>query len=129
MLLSIHKEEGIVRLLRNLQHLYSCSMAYNLVHKNMPTALLSLRTVQGAIHSQYHRISEGQFQFDELATFLSKHNAPNVAAISEDATRPLGRVDFDIETNRLVGFVLPCNNNGLPIVDSILALSFGDIQQ
>jgi len=45
--------------------LYAGSMAYNLVHKSMSAALPSLRTVQGAIHSQYHRISEG----DELATF------------------------------------------------------------
>jgi len=42
---------------------------------------------------------------------------------------PLVRVDFDIETNRLIGFVLPCNSNGLPIVDSFLALSFGDIEE
>ena len=62
------------------------SMAYNLVHKNMPTAIPSLRTVQGAIHFQYHHISEGQFQFNELAMFLSKFNAPNMVAISEDAT-------------------------------------------
>jgi len=82
-------------------------MAYNLVHKNMPTALPSLHTVQGVIHSQYHRISEGQFQFDELATFLSKHIMLQMVAISEDATRLLGRVDFGIEINRLVGFVLP----------------------
>jgi len=49
--------------------LYAGSMAYNLVHRNMPAALPSLRTVQGAIRSQYHHLSEGQFQFDELATF------------------------------------------------------------
>ena len=120
--------EGVKKFATSL-FLYAGSMAYNLIHKNMPTALPSLRTVQEAIHSQYHRISEGQFQFDELATFLNKYKAPSVIAISEDATRLLSRVEFDIESNRLVGFVLPCDSNGLPIVDSFLALSFECIEQ
>ena len=38
------------------------------------------------------------------------------------------QVEFDIETNRLVGFVLLCNNDGLPIVDSFLALFLEDIE-
>ena len=109
--------------------LYAGSIAYNLIHQNMPTALPSLRTIPSSIHSQYHRISEGEFQFDELATFLSKCDALNVTAISEDATRLLNRVEWDSETNRLVGFVLPCDNNGLPIVDSFLALSLEGIEE
>jgi len=48
-----------------------------------------------------------------------------VVAISEDATLLLGRVEFDIEMNRLVGFVLPRNSNGLPVVDSFLAFLLG----
>ena len=64
----------------------------------MSAALPSLRTVQGAIHSQYHRISEGEFQFNELATFLSQYNVPKVVAISENATRLLCRVEIDPET-------------------------------
>ena len=40
----------------------------------------------------------------------------------------LSQVEFDIETNRLVGFVPPCNNDGLPIVDSLLALSLQGIE-
>ena len=51
-----------------------------------------------------------------------------MVTISEDVTRLLSRVEFDIETNRLVGFVLPCNNDGLPIVDSFLALSLEGIE-
>lgn len=45
--------------------------------------------------------------------------------MSEDATQVISRVEYDSETNRLVGFVLPCNKDGLPFANSFLALSFG----
>ena len=40
--------------------------------------------------------------------------------VGEDATRVITKVDYDNETNRLVGFVLPCDDNGLPHSDSFL---------
>ena len=60
----------------------------------MPTALPSLRTVQRMIHAEYHAISEGQLQIDELVMHLTKYKAPFVVAISEDATRIIARVVF-----------------------------------
>ena len=39
------------------------------------------------------------------------------------------RVDYDNETNRLVGFVLPCDDEGLPLCDSFLAVSFEAIEE
>ena len=51
-------------------------------------------------------------------------------AISADATRGISRVEYDSETNRLVGFVLPCNySDGLPLVDSFLAVSLEVIEE
>ena len=40
--------------------------------------------------------------------------------VGEDATCVITKVDYDNETNRLVGFVLPCDDNGLPRSDSFL---------
>ena len=104
-------------------------MAYNMIQKNMEDALPSLRTVQRTIHSEYHPLSEGQFQFDGLVNHLNKYNAPFVVAISEDATRVIARVEYDRENDRMVGFVLPCNENGLPLPNSFLATSFEVIEQ
>lgn len=101
----------------------------NLIHQNMPTALPSLRTVQQMIHAEYHAISEGQLQFDELVTHLTKYKAPFVVAISEDATRIIARVEYDHQSNRMVGFVLPCDDEGLPLMDSFLATSFETIEE
>jgi len=61
-------------------------MAYSLAHQNMSSALPCLCTVQVNIHSEYHPISEKQFCFDELVSYLKKFNALFVIAISEDAT-------------------------------------------
>lgn len=49
-------------------------------------------------------------------------------SISEDATRVIGRVDYDTETDRCVGFVLPVDQHGLPLIDSFTATSFSAIE-
>jgi len=59
-------------------------------------------------------MDEGRFRFNDLARHIANHNAP----VGEDATRVIGRVDYDSETDRCVGFVLPVNDHDLPITDS-----------
>ena len=48
--------------------------------------------------------------------------------IGEDATRVISRVEYDSQTDRCVGFVLPLSENGLPLIDSFLAVSFDVIK-
>ena len=55
--------------------LHAASMAYHLVHENMPTPLPCLYTVQESIYAAYHSLSEVQFWFDELANYLKKFDA------------------------------------------------------
>ena len=57
-------------------------MAYNLVHPNMPDAIPCLHTVQENIYAEYYSLSEGQFRFDKLASYLKKFDAPLVTAVS-----------------------------------------------
>ena len=108
--------------------IYSGPLSYEFIHQNIPQALPSLRSVQKVIHSQYKIMDEGRFRFDDLAKHIADHNAPNIVSIGEDATRVIGRVDYDSETNRCVGFVLPVDDCGLPLVDSFLATSFSAIE-
>ena len=77
-----------------------------------------------SIHAEYKTIDEGSFRFDEVKKHLDRYKAPAVISIGEDATRVVGRVDYDSETDRCVGFVLPLNEHSLPIVDSFIAVSF-----
>ena len=123
------RHSSVIKKFSTSLYLYGGPMAYNLIHQNMPTALPSLRTIQRQIHSEYHHISEGELQFDGLVSHLTKHKAPFVVSISEDATRIISRVEYDHESNRMVGFILPCDDAGLPLADSFLATSFVAIEE
>ena len=108
--------------------IYAGPMAFEYIHQNMPEALPSLRTVQNLVHGHYKTLDEGQFRFDELAQHLKQYKSPKIVSIGEDATRVIARIDYDNETDRCVGFVLPVDKNGLPITDSFLATSFDAIE-
>lgn len=108
--------------------IYAGPLAYNFLQENLSQALPCLQTIQRIVHSEYKTIHEGEFRFEELVAHISQHKAPSVVTIGEDATRVISRVEFDSETNRCVGFVLPLNDLGLPEVDSFLAISFDGIE-
>ena len=103
--------------------------AYELLHKNIPLALPSLSTVKREIHKSFSGISEGCFQFDQLLDHLNAYSAAHVICISEDATRVVSRVEYDPNSDRLVGFVLPVDKNCIPIQDAFCATSFEQIEE
>lgn len=105
------------------------STGYQLLHKNMPEALPSLSTVQREAAKQFNPLSEGEFAFDQLSVHLKAYNAPRIVSISEDATRVITRIEYDPNSNKLVGFVLPLDTEYLPIGGSFLATSFDKIEQ
>ena len=109
--------------------IYSGPLAYDFLQHNLSQALPSWRTVRRLVYSEYKTITEGEFRFDELETYLNKHNAPKVISLGEDATRVVSRVEYDSETDRCVGFVLPSNKNGTLQVNSFLAVSFEAIEK
>lgn len=108
--------------------IYAGPLSYEFIHSNMPEALPSLRTVQRYVHSEYQTLDEGSFRFNELLIHIKDHKASNAISIGEDATRVISRIDYDTETDRCVGFVLPIDDNGLPLVDSFLAVSYVAIE-
>ena len=109
--------------------IYCGPLAYNFLHQNMPEGLPSLRIVQNILLNEYHPINEGSFRFQELLQHLNSYGVPKLVSIGEDATRLISRIDYDNETDRLVGFVLPCDASGLPVVDTYLAVSFDSIKE
>lgn len=112
-----------------LLYIYAGSMAYEFIHRNMAEALPSLRTVQSLVHSQYSKIEEGVFQFDALVQHLRKYNSPFIVAVAEDATRIVQKVEYDPATDRCVGFVLPVDDKGLPVVNTFTANTFQEIEE
>ena len=55
---------------------------------------------------------------------MSLYNAAKVVSVSEDATRLIACVDYDKDTDKMVGFILPSNENGIPLSNSFIAISF-----
>lgn len=109
--------------------IYAGPLAYNFIQQNMPKALPCRRTAQTLLYSEYHPIKEGKFRFDALLKHLECYGASKFISIGEDATRVISRVDYDSETDKLVGFVLPCGEDGLPCIDSFMAVSFESMEK
>lgn len=108
--------------------IYSGPLAYEFMQQNLPQALPCIRTVQEVVHSEYKTISEGDFRFDDLLQHIKQHKAPMEVSVAEDATRVIARVEYDHETDRCVGFVLPMTEKGVPIAESFRAVSFSCIE-
>jgi len=72
----------------------------------MPEALPSLSPVQREAAKQFNPLSDGEFAFDQLSVHLKSYNVPRIVSISEDATRVITRIEYDPNSNKLVGFVL-----------------------
>ena len=79
--------------------IFAGPLSYEFVHRNMPEALPSLRSVQRILLNEYQPFHVGDFRFDELEKHLTSYKAPMVVTIGEDATRLVKRVDYDSETD------------------------------
>lgn len=106
-------------------------MLYETLYAKLP--IPSLSTISRTIG--YSRtigsvcdIQEGVCRAKDLKAFLVTRGLPLMIWISEDATRITGRIQYDTRSNQLVGFVLPLNNNGMPVTGSYPASSAAKIQ-
>lgn len=91
-------------------------MAYETLYKNLEGALPALSSANRYIRASNCHTSEGILRCDELCVYLKDRKQPAVVSLSEDATRIVGKVQYDSSSNQLVGFVLPSNSEfGMPI--------------
>lgn len=88
-------------------------LLYETLQLNLP--LPSTTTVLRCLKERGPDIREGEFRTAELKDFLVQNNLPMKIWLSEDATRITGKIQFDSNSNQIVGLVLPVNpNNGCP---------------
>ena len=118
------RHSEIMRKFATALFLFAGPLSYEFIHQNIPQALPCVRTIQTAIYSEYQVIDEGLFRFDQLKEHIDRYKAPPFVSIGEDTTRVVGRVEYDCATDRCVGFVLPLNSDGLPVIDAFVAVSF-----
>lgn len=89
---------------------------YDTIQRNLECALPAISSTNRYIRRTNCKIVEGVLRCDELRTYLEERDLPLVVALSEDATRINGNIQYDSKTNQMVGFVLPINpQTGMPI--------------
>ncbi|KAG4071989.1 hypothetical protein HA402_000637 [Bradysia odoriphaga] len=103
-------------------------LAYETFNANLPYTLPSTSTVHRYLADNGPQIIEGKMRSEELLLYLKKRNLPLVVSLSEDATRITARISYDPNTNQLIGFALPLDNNGMPITLSFPARSISEIR-
>lgn len=65
---------------------------------------------------------------EELLEFLKQRNIEPIVALSENATQIVGRIQYDIKINQIVGFAMPTSeSNGVPIPFSYPARNTNEI--
>lgn len=104
-------------------------LAYNTIQRNLRLSLPSISSTERTIRKSNCHITEGILRTDELWCYLKKRNLPLMVSLSEDATRINGRVQYDSQTNQILGFALPISeHNGMPIPFSYRARSASEIE-
>ena len=87
------RHETVLKKFLTSLFIYAGPMTYDFVHRNMPDAIPSLRTLQRIVHNEYVPVREGEFRFDNLLTHLTAYKAPMAITIGEDATQVIARVE------------------------------------
>lgn len=103
-------------------------MAYETIQRNLPCAIPSLSSTNRYLQKSSCRIIEGILRSQELKLYLEERHLEKVVCISEDATRIVGRIQYNSRTNQVTGFVLPLSKkSGYPVPFSFPARNASEI--
>ena len=100
---------------------------YEIFNANFPEIFPSPTTIERRLQQFDRSVDEGSLNIDVVLNYLTTNNLPFVVCLSEDATAVEGRRQYHSKTNRVVGFSLPLQNNGLPDVSVSIARTANDI--
>lgn len=117
-----------LQLFSTLLRMLSGPLAYQTLQANLVGGLPSLPSINRYIQASHFSITEGILRNEELRSYLIERDCPNFVSVSEDATRIVGRVQYNSRTNQIVGFTLPINRQtGMPIPFSFPARDLTEI--
>lgn len=89
--------------------------AYSTIQKNFEGVIPSIVSTNRYIKSSGCCIVEGEIRSKQLLKYLNDRGLPLAVILSEDATRVVGRIQYDTPSNQIMGFVLPINKyTGMP---------------
>lgn len=104
-----HRYDDTDKLFASYLRMLIGPMAYETLYRNLEGALPSLSSANRYIRASNCHMTEGILRSEELCVYLKQRKQPPIVSLSEDATRIVGKVQYDSSSNQLVGFVLPTN--------------------
>lgn len=123
-----HRYDDMDKLFASYLRMIIGPMAYETLYRNLEGALPALSSANRYIRTSNCHMTEGILRCEELCVYLKQRNQPPIVSLSEDATRIVGKVQYDSTSNQLVGFVLPTNTKtGMPIPFAYPARSAAEI--
>lgn len=97
---------------------------YNVFKANAQYAVPSNSAVKRYILSHRNDAEGGVLRARELLNYLNDHNLPKLVHLSEDATKITGKIQYNSNTNKVIGFVHPLSRQtGMPINEGYEAVS------
>jgi len=118
--------ENSLKLIATYIFIVGGRILYDTLAANLP--LPSVSTICCTINAYSGSFVEGACRVTDFKQFLQVRNLTSLVWLSEDATRITGRIQYDSSTNQLIRFVLPFDDQGMPIAFSFTASSAKSIQ-
>lgn len=108
--------DGDIQNVAKYLRLIAGPFAYDTIQRNLDCSLPSLASTNRYIRSTSGHIVEGQLRCLQLKQYLIDKKLPPVVCLSMDETRIESAIQYDAQTNQIIGFTLPLNKSiGLPI--------------
>lgn len=104
-------------------------MNYETFKANAKHSVPCVKSIDRYITQTKSNATEGVLRTEELLKYLTDLRLPKIVSLSEDATRITGRIQYNSKTNQLVGFVLPLEENGMPMTDRNRASSAAAMEE
>ncbi|CAF1276881.1 unnamed protein product [Rotaria sordida] len=120
--------EAIVRQFATSLYILGGRTSYEFIRINIPAFLPSVQIIQSFIAASDNHLTEALFNFEGAYNYFNSIQS-TLGFIAEDTTTVVPKITYDTTSNTFVGFSLPLDNNGLPIINSYKTDSFTCLEQ
>ncbi|CAM4847817.1 unnamed protein product [Rotaria magnacalcarata] len=118
-----YRYDSIVRQFASALYILGGRTAYEFVRINVSAFLPSIQSIQSSTASSENYLTEGHFDFNRVGDYFNSKKT-TLAFCAEDCTSTVSKIVYDTQTDTLIGFSLPLDQNGLPIAKSYSTNSF-----
>ena len=120
--------DAVVREFATSLYILGGRTAYDFVRLNIPAMLPSVQIIQASISNSDNHLTEGLFNYDGIQNYFNPYQS-KLGFIAEDATAVVPKVTYDSTSNTFIGFALPLDRKGFPVINSYATDSYNRLEQ